>query len=57
MDKKREAELEAKRARLHMRRTLFSERILPALLIGLVILTVALIIVAGTVLLGIAPWR
>ena len=56
-DDRRKQELEARRARLHMQRTPFSERVLPALLIGLAVLTVALIVIALTVLLGITPWR
>ena len=56
-DKDREEELAARRARLHMQRTVFSERIIPIVLVGLGILTCALILVASTVLLGIIPWR
>jgi hypothetical protein len=57
IDRDREMELEARRARLHMQRTTFSERILPAIFIGLGIVTLALIIIAVTVLLGIVTWR
>lgn len=56
-DGARKEELEARRANLHMQTSPFSERVLPALLIGLGVLTVVLIIVALTILLGIAPWR
>jgi hypothetical protein len=53
----RKEELEARRANLHMQTGTFSERVLPALLIGLGVLTVVLIVIALTILLGIAPWR
>lgn len=38
-----------------MKRTPFSERVVPALLIGLGVLTVILIVIALAVLLGIVP--
>ena len=57
MDDKRRAELEARRASVHMPPTTFYERIVPILLIGLGVLTVLLVIVAATILLGISPWR
>lgn len=57
MDDKRRAELEARRASVHMPHTTFYERIVPILLIGLAVLTVLLVIVAATILLGISPWR
>jgi hypothetical protein len=40
-----------------MKRTPFSERVVPALLIGLGVLTVVLIILALAILLGIARWQ
>ncbi len=57
MDDKRRAELEARRASVHMPPTTFYERIVPIVLIGLGLLTLLLIILAATVLLGIFPWR
>ena len=54
---RREEELAARRATLHMPRTTFYERVLPALFIGLGLLTVGLILLAVAVLLGITPWR
>jgi hypothetical protein len=56
-DNKREQDLAARRANLHMRRTPFSERVVPALLIGLGVLTVVLILIALTVLFGIVDWQ
>ena len=53
----RQAELEARRAKLHMERTPFTERIIPAILIVLAAITLALIIIAATVLLGLTAWR
>jgi hypothetical protein len=40
-----------------MKRTPFSERVVPALLIGLGVLTVVLILLALAVLLGIVSWQ
>ena len=57
MDDKRRAELEARRASVHMPRTTFYERILPIVFIGLGVLMLLLVIVAATILLGITPWR
>ncbi len=57
MDDKRRADLEARRASVHMPHTTFYERVVPIVLIGLGVLTVLLIIVAATILLGITPWR
>ena len=54
-DNTREQDLAARRANLHMKRTPFSERVVPALLIGLGVLTVILIVIALAVLLGIVP--
>lgn len=56
-DNKREQDLAARRANLHMKRTPFSERVVPALLIGLGVLTVALILIALAILLGIVDWQ
>jgi hypothetical protein len=56
-DEDRQAELEARRANLHIRRNLFFERIVPILLVVLGIVTLALILIALGVLLGITPWR
>jgi hypothetical protein len=56
-DDRREQELAARRANLHMKRTPFSERVVPALLIGLGVLTVVLILLALAVLLGIVSWQ
>ena len=56
-DRERRADLEARRAKLHMERTTFSERILPVILVTLGAITLALIVIAATVLLGIATWR
>jgi hypothetical protein len=56
-EERRRARLEARRAKLRMERTTFSERVLPAFLIGLGIFTVLLILLAVGILLGITPWR
>ena len=56
-DNNREQELAARRANLHMKRTAFSERVVPVLLIGLGVFTVALILIALAVLLGIVSWH
>jgi hypothetical protein len=56
-DREREEELAARRAKLHMQRTPFFERVLPAMLIGLGVLTLVLVVIALFILLGIAPWR
>ena len=56
-DQDRQAQLEARRANLHIRRTLFFERIIPILLIVLGVVTLALILIAAGVLLGITPWH
>lgn len=57
MDDKRRAELEARRASVHMPHTTFYDRIVPILFIGLGVVTFLLVILAATVLLGIFPWR
>jgi hypothetical protein len=56
-DNKRKEELAARRANLHMQPTTFSERVVPALLITLAVLTVVLIVIAFAILLGIVPWQ
>jgi hypothetical protein len=56
-DNKREQDLAARRANLHMKRTPFSERVVPALLIGLGAITVVLILIALAVLFGILDWQ
>ena len=56
-DNKREQDLAARRANLHMERTPFSERVVPALLIGLGVLTVVLILIALAILFGIVDWQ
>mgnify|MGYP000861634320 CR=1 FL=1 len=57
MDDKRRAELETRRASVHMPHTTFYDRIVPLLFVGLGVLTILLVVLAATVLLGIFPWR
>lgn len=56
-EQRRKEALAARRANLHMQRTPFSERILPAVLLVLAVLTVILILIALGVLFGILSWR
>ncbi|MFN8482129.1 MAG: hypothetical protein U0768_03585 [Anaerolineae bacterium] len=57
MDDKRRVELETRRASVHMPHTTFYDRIVPLLFVGLGVLTILLVVLAATVLLGIFPWR
>lgn len=57
MTKNRQADLEARRARVHMPRTTFYERVLPVVFVGIGVILLVIIVIAVGVLLGITPWH